>query len=418
MLRARILFRSAGFTTVSVFALALGIGINTAAFTAYEAFVARPLDARDAGRVVNFALRLQSGATNARFSYPDYEAYGDHRRSFSGVIAFSIDQLRFSGALGINGHRSAETGSLIGRLGLQRPASNMEFASAFIVSENYFSVLGVTAPRGRTFESISGPELAASPSVLISGNYWRRRFAGNPAVLGKSVRLNGAAFTIAGITPHNFIGTSVVVPDFWLLLRLDPLVHPQSSRLHNREDLCCRVFGRPARRTAAMGGEPPSCSMGNSRRPKIRTQRFTTRGYRQTISRRSAFHCGLVLASMGIYGTVSYVVVLRTREVGIRMAIGAQKRDIHALVIRGSISPVIAGLPVGMVLAVGASQLLRGAMYGLSTIDPISFAGASVLSLAIALAATWPPSRRATRVGSDDGVAIRVAHGPSDHNEG
>jgi hypothetical protein len=70
------LVRNAGFTAVSVFALALGIGVYTAVFTAYKAFIARPLDARDPGTVVNFALRLQSGVNNATFSYPDCEAYG------------------------------------------------------------------------------------------------------------------------------------------------------------------------------------------------------------------------------------------------------------------------------------------------------------------------------------------------------
>jgi len=139
----------------------------------------------------------------------------------------------------------------MGRLGMLRPAAkNAEFAGTFIVSENYFSVLGVAALRGRTFEftgeSTGLPDLAASPSVLISENYWQRRFAGDPAVLGKSIRLNDAAFTIVGITPHNFIGTSVAAPDFWLPLSLYSLVHPMSSRLHDRDDLCCRVSGRLA----------------------------------------------------------------------------------------------------------------------------------------------------------------------------
>lgn len=248
---ARTLLRNARFTTVSIFALALGIGVNTAVFTAYKAFVARPLDARDPARMVNFALRLQSGVTQNEFSYPDYEAYRDHLRSFSGVIAIAIDQLHLTGAGGILSQRSVETGALIGRLGLLPPtASNAEFASTFIVSENYFSVLGVAALRGRTFQSIGLPALRASPSVLISENYWQRRFAGDPAVLGKSIHLNDTAFTIVGITPHNFVGTSVATPDFWLPLSLDPLVHPQSNRLRDRlidrDDLCCRVFGRLA----------------------------------------------------------------------------------------------------------------------------------------------------------------------------
>jgi ABC-type antimicrobial peptide transport system permease subunit len=114
---------------------------------------------------------------------------------------------------------------------------------------------------------------------------------------------------------------------------------------------------------------------------------------------------GLLLAAMGIWGTVSYIVVLRTREIGIRMAVGAQKRDVLGLVLRESTFPVLFGLLVGMVLAVGASYLLRGILFGLHTVDGISFVGVSLLFLAIALLAAYPPSRRAMRV--DPMVALR-----------
>ena len=107
---------------------------------------------------------------------------------------------------------------------------------------------------------------------------------------------------------------------------------------------------------------------------------------------------GLLLATMGIYGTVSYIVMLRTREVGIRRALGAKRRDILGLMLRTSTRPVIAGLLVGMVLAMGASYLLRGVLYGLHTVDGISFAGVSLLFLVIALLAAYLPSRRAMRV--------------------
>jgi ABC-type antimicrobial peptide transport system permease subunit len=114
---------------------------------------------------------------------------------------------------------------------------------------------------------------------------------------------------------------------------------------------------------------------------------------------------GLVLAAMGIYGTISYIAVLRTREVGIRMAIGAQKRDILGLMMRDSTRPVLAGLGVGMLLAIGASYLLRAVLYGVHLVDGVSFLGASLLFLTIALLATLPASRRATRV--DPVVALR-----------
>ena len=114
---------------------------------------------------------------------------------------------------------------------------------------------------------------------------------------------------------------------------------------------------------------------------------------------------GLLLALMGIYGTVRYIVVLRTREVGIRIAVGAQKRDILGLILRESTRPVLTGLLAGMFLALGASYLLRGVLYGLGAVDAISFIGVSLLFLAIALLAAYPPSRRAMRV--DPVVALR-----------
>jgi putative ABC transport system permease protein len=107
---------------------------------------------------------------------------------------------------------------------------------------------------------------------------------------------------------------------------------------------------------------------------------------------------GLLLAWMGIYGTVSYIVVLRTREVGIRIALGAKKRDILGLMLRESTRPVLVGLFIGVTLSVGASYLLRCILYGVNIVDGISFVGVSLLFLAIALLAAYLPSRRAMRV--------------------
>jgi ABC-type antimicrobial peptide transport system permease subunit len=114
---------------------------------------------------------------------------------------------------------------------------------------------------------------------------------------------------------------------------------------------------------------------------------------------------GLLLASMGIYGTVSYMVVLRTREVGIRMALGAKRRDVLLLMLRESTRPVIVGLVAGMIFAVGLSFLLRKVLYGLSTMDGLSFVGVALLFMAIALVASYLPSRRA--MGVDPMVALR-----------
>jgi predicted permease len=244
----RMLVRNAGFTALAVFALAVGIGINTATFTAYRAFFERKIDARDPERMVNLALIEHNGATEPDFSYPDYEIYREQLHALSGVIAVSHPQyLTVTTSGGVVRHHDDGAGSLVGRMGLlPLGVANGETAMTMIVSENYFSVLGVGALRGRVFEAGGEAALAASPGVLISENYWQKRFGGDPAIVGKVVRLNGAAFKIVGVTPHNFVGTFISAPDFWLPLSLEPLVHPSDNWLQNREESRCHVYGRLA----------------------------------------------------------------------------------------------------------------------------------------------------------------------------
>jgi hypothetical protein len=232
---ARMLWRNAWFTTVAVFAMALGIGVNTATFTAYKAFFKRPLDGNNSGQMVNLALMPHSGVPMPDFSYPDYEAYRDHIHSFTGLIAWEgIEHLTLSSASGVLSTRGSADGTLVGKLGLlPTGVSDAEFASTFFVSENYFSVLGISAFRGRTFEAIDTKEQGATPTVLISENYWQKRFAGDASLLGKTIRLNGVSFSVAGITPHNFVGTSIEVPDFWLPLSAEPFVHPNHNWLRD-----------------------------------------------------------------------------------------------------------------------------------------------------------------------------------------
>jgi predicted permease len=239
---ARILCRNAGFTAVAVFALAIGIGINTAAFTAYKAFFLRPLDGADSGEMVNIALHLRPGYLQPLFSYPDYQSYREQSHSLSGLIASSFPlSLRLSVTGGVVSQPDSGPGTLMEKSGILPRAISAETASTLLVSENYFSVLGVTAVRGRLFQGDT-----SSPTVLISENYWQKRFAGDPKILGKIVHLNGSAFTVAGITPHNFVGTSLIVPDFWLPLSSQPLVFPDDNWLRDRENLSLHIYGRLA----------------------------------------------------------------------------------------------------------------------------------------------------------------------------
>jgi ABC-type antimicrobial peptide transport system permease subunit len=112
-----------------------------------------------------------------------------------------------------------------------------------------------------------------------------------------------------------------------------------------------------------------------------------------------------MLALIGIFGTVSHVVALRTREVGIRMAIGAQQQDVLRLILREITRPVVAGLIAGMALSAGLVYLLRGMLYGIKVVDASYFMVMSLLFLAAALLSAYPPARRAMKV--DPVVALR-----------
>jgi predicted permease len=245
----RMLLKHPGFTVTAVLALALGIGVNTAVFTCYKAVLARGLDAHDPGRMVNVSLVRKSGELQSDFSYPDYLEYRDHTQSFSGVIAESRERVTLTGAGGAMAQTHSALGAIAGKFGLMFPklsTGDTEFGTVAEVSENYFGVLGETALRGRVFQPEDVAELVRNPAVLISENYWTRRFGADPSVLGRSMRINGASFTVVGITPHDFVGTGVATPDFWIPLTLQPLLHPGVNALRDREDQCCRIFARLA----------------------------------------------------------------------------------------------------------------------------------------------------------------------------
>jgi predicted lysophospholipase L1 biosynthesis ABC-type transport system permease subunit len=113
----------------------------------------------------------------------------------------------------------------------------------------------------------------------------------------------------------------------------------------------------------------------------------------------------LALSAVGISGVMAYLVTRRTREIGIRMALGARRGDVLGLVLREGLSPVMAGLVVGAAVAVVAARLMRTLVFGITPLDPASFALAGASLVAVALVAAWIPARRAAAV--DPLVALR-----------
>ena len=107
---------------------------------------------------------------------------------------------------------------------------------------------------------------------------------------------------------------------------------------------------------------------------------------------------GLLLAGIGIYGVTAYAVARRTREIGIRIALGARRVDVIGMILREGVSLTLIGSGVGLIVAAAISRALAGFLFGIPPIDPLTFTGTTVLFVAIGLAACYVPARRATRV--------------------
>jgi putative ABC transport system permease protein len=114
---------------------------------------------------------------------------------------------------------------------------------------------------------------------------------------------------------------------------------------------------------------------------------------------------GLLLATVGIYGVTAYSVSRRTREVGVRMALGARPRDVLALVVRQGMTPALIGLAAGVLIALAVTRLLRSLLYGVSPTDALTFVATALLLTGAALAACYVPARRASHV--DPMTALR-----------
>lgn len=225
---ARVLSKQPGFTTVAVLVLALGIGVNAAIFSIVNGLLLKPLAGDgSAGKLVGVFNKDRTRPDRYRpFSYPNYVDLRDGAKSFSGVAAYT---------LAIVGLTEGDT-------------TRRTFG--FVISSNYFETLGVKVARGREFSPDEEDPLRATPVVIIGDAYWKR-MGSDPDVVGKTVRVNSHPFTVVGVAPEGFTGTSAVIaPDVWLPLgtyemSVSPLVRrTPTSQLLDRENHSLLVVGR------------------------------------------------------------------------------------------------------------------------------------------------------------------------------
>jgi predicted permease len=210
----RMLRRNPGFTAVAVVTLALGIAVNTAVFTAFDALVLRPRPVKDPESLVA-VFRTAPGDARGRFSYPDYIYFRDHSQSFSDLSLFAFGMALTSSDLPPAGPEPRSR--LAGAVGFQLPQllqGSAQPLSAAFVSGNYFQMLGALPLRGRLLVP-ADDQPGSPPIVVMSGNFWQRQFHSDPKVVGSVLHLNGVPFTVVGVTPVDYMGTLPNVPSLW-----------------------------------------------------------------------------------------------------------------------------------------------------------------------------------------------------------
>jgi predicted permease len=200
----RSLSKSPGYCAAAILTLALGIGANTAIFTAIEGVVLKPLPYREPDRLVVALLYNRSLKHPTEVSYPDFLDWRRDARSFEQIAAFK------------------PAGFDLTAPGLPQHLDGYE------VSSNFFSTLGVTLLAGSSF-SPDSDRIGGMPAAVISSRLWRERFEGSPAIIGRSIILNGIGFTITGVLPPSFYFENESADIYTPIGRADPLYQPDRT---------------------------------------------------------------------------------------------------------------------------------------------------------------------------------------------
>jgi predicted permease len=268
-----------------------------------------------------------------------------------------------------------------------------------IVSPGYFGTLGVPVREGRDF---TDADLESSAPVLIVNERFGERFWPGESPLGRTVHVAGADHTVVGVVPtgkYRSLGEEPL--SYMFMAQAQHWTAAMSVVVHTNGDPSAVVHTLDAEVRALDSGMPLA-----SVRTMDQHLGFTLLPARLTGVTLGVFGLiGLALASIGVYGVMAHSVGQRTREIGIRIALGSSGRGVLRLLMRQGLWVVAIGGAVGLAGAFGLSGVLRSQLYGDHAIDPLVFAGVPLVLLAVSAAAIWIPARRASRL--DPLVALR-----------
>jgi predicted permease len=272
-------------------------------------------------------------------------------------------------------------------------------ASRPTVTLDYFNAMGIQVRNGRAFTSQDARPGAGT--VVVNEAFEKHHFPGESAV-GKRIRLGKSWLTVVGVV--NDVRQKGLAGDVMLEV-YTPVLEDAGEAL----SFVIRVTGEPAGLLSAVRGVvaevAPNQPLHNVMTMEQRLANTTTSRRLNTALLGSFAGVALLLAVVGIYGVMSYAVTQRRREIGVRMALGAQKSDVLGLIIHGGLRLTLLGVAIGLAGAFVLTRYLSSLLYSVKATDPLTFLGIALALTGVALLACWLPARRAAR--TDPMVALR-----------
>jgi len=275
-----------------------------------------------------------------------------------------------------------------------RPGEDIELTYN-VVSPEYFATLGIPLVGGRVFTADDRrPPIQAAPIVVVN-EIFARRFFGGRAIGRRLTDSGGTVLEIVGVVRSGKYGSVSEEPAAVVYYPLGQLYSPRMSLIVRAAIPPERLADAVRREVRAASGDVPIFRV-------VTLQAHLEEALSaERLSASLVAVCGGlsgVLALVGLYGAVAYLVARRTREIGVRVALGAQPRHVMALVVRHGLGLALAGIGIGLVAAVLFASLLRSMLYGVSPASPLTHTAVGAGLAAVAALAAYVPARRAVRI--------------------